>query len=83
MKLRLLSTVLNCAHGNEETKFSHLNSQESFGVSISVATRYDGRIESIQINTECEGAEKEGRRRGTSEKKNRAHLTSFSDGLRE
>ena len=62
MKLRLLSTVLNCAHGNEETKFSHLNSQESFGVSISVATRYDGRIESIQINTECEGAEKEGRR---------------------
>ena len=54
--LHLLPTVLNCAHGyKEETKFSHLSSQEGFGASINFVSRYNGCIEVIQVSAESKG----------------------------
>jgi hypothetical protein len=37
--------VLYSAHGNKETKLSHLNSQEGFGFFINFASRENGRVE--------------------------------------
>src|SRR5262245_10403071 len=81
--IQLLSSVLYCAHGNKEEQFSHLNSQESFGFSFRFNSRQESCVESIQASAKIEGREKERRGTGTSKKKDRAHLTSFSNGLRK
>jgi hypothetical protein len=51
--------VLYCAHGNKETKFSHLNSQESVGVSVNFISHEKGCVKGDQASAKIEAGEKE------------------------
>ena len=56
-----LSTVLYCAHGNkEETKISHLSSEESFGVFINFTSREKGCGKSDPVRAEIQCSQKKG-----------------------
>jgi hypothetical protein len=49
-----LNCAIYCAHGNKETKLSHLNSQESFGVSINFVSREKGCVKGGQAGGNIE-----------------------------
>jgi len=55
-------------HGNKETKLSHLNSQESFGISINFTADEKGCVKGIQSNAKIRGGKKESRPPQTPEK---------------
>jgi len=77
--------VLHCAHGNKETKISHLNSGEGFKVSINLATRKKG-CNTVQISAKIKAGEKKDRRTRAAKapKEARAtYLENLSLGLRK
>jgi len=52
--------VLQCAHGNKETKTSLLSSQEVFGVGNNSAAHKEGCVKGIQASGQIQSAEKQG-----------------------
>ena len=55
-----LSTVLDCAHANKETKTSLVSAEESFGVFINRASREKDCLKSVQASNKIKCSEKEG-----------------------
>jgi hypothetical protein len=77
--------VLHCAHGNKATKISHLNSEESFKVSIDFAAREKGG-NTVQISAKIKAGEKEDRRTRAAKALKEAgatYLENLSLGLRK